>query len=79
MTGDRDSAARPAPPDSGGSYSALRLMAAVLPLGERVFRKRFFLTLGLLVSAALLNAVVPIFFAAAVDAFSGDPTWALAQ
>ena len=53
-------------------------MAAVLPLGERVFRKRFFLTLGLLVSAALLNAVVPIFFAAAVDAFSGDPTWALA-
>lgn len=63
------------------SYSALRLMIAVLPMGESRFRNRFMLTLGLLLSAALLNAIVPNFFAAAVDAFSGDPgvsSWAIA-
>ena len=63
------------------SYSALRLMIAVLPMGENRFRNRFMLTLGLLLAAALLNAIVPNFFAAAVDAFSGGPgvsTWAIA-
>lgn len=53
-------------------------MIAVLPLGESRFRNRFLLTLGLLTTAALLNAIVPNFFAAAVDAFSGGPAWAIA-
>ncbi|MDA1088880.1 MAG: ABC transporter ATP-binding protein/permease [Proteobacteria bacterium] len=71
------------PPKSsdGESYSALRLMMTVLPWGEGRFRNRFLLTLGLLTTAAALNAIVPNFFAAAVDAFSGGPgipTWAVA-
>ena len=73
--------AKPSNPQGGESYSALRLMMAVLPWAESKFRNRFFLTLGLLLSAALLNATVPNFFAAAVDAFSGDPgisAWAIA-
>ena len=56
----------------------LGLMAAVLPMDERRFRNRFALTLGLLVTAALLNAVVPNFFAAAVDQYSGASSWTLA-
>jgi ATP-binding cassette subfamily B protein len=73
--------AKPSNPQGGESYSAMRLMMTVLPWGESRFRNRFFLTLGLLLAAALLNATVPNFFAAAVDAFSGDPgisAWAIA-
>ena len=65
-------------PRSGASYSALRLLRTVLPWGESTFRNRFFLTLVLLLAAALLNATVPNFFAAAVDAFSGGPALAVA-
>jgi ATP-binding cassette subfamily B protein len=65
-------------PRSGASYSALRLLRTVLPWGESTFRNRFFLTLVLLLAAALLNATVPNFFAAAVDVFSGGPAWAVA-
>ena len=65
-------------PRSGASYSALRLLGTVLPWGESTFRNRFFLTLVLLLAAALLNATVPNFFAAAVDVFSGGPAWAVA-
>lgn len=78
MSGGRESAKQSAPPEPSEKYSALRLMAAVLPLSESLFRNRFFLTMGLLIAAAFLNAVVPNFFAAAVDAFFGDPTWAVA-
>jgi ATP-binding cassette subfamily B protein len=74
---DNDSA-KPSAPSVGESYSALRLMMTVLPFGERRFRNRFILTLCLLLAAALLNAIVPNFFAAAVDAFSGGPAWAIA-
>ena len=45
---------------------------------DSTFRNRFFLTLVLLLAAALLNATVPNFFAAAVDVFSGGPAWAVA-
>ena len=65
-------------PRSGASYSALRLLRTVLPWGESTFRNRFFLTLVLLLAAALLNATVLNFFAAAVDVFSGGPAWAVA-
>jgi hypothetical protein len=70
--------AKPSDPRGGESYSALRLMMTVLPWGESRFRNRFLMTLGLLTTAALLNAIVPNFFAAAVDAFSGGPAWAVA-
>ena len=61
------------PASSGGdeSYSALRLMMTVLPWNQRRFRNRFLLTMGMLLAAALINAIVPNFFAAAVDAFTG--------
>jgi ATP-binding cassette subfamily B protein len=78
MPGDQGSAKRSTSAERGESYSALRLMAAVLPLNQSQFRNRFLLTLVLLMSAALLNAIVPNFFAAAVDAISGETTWALA-
>ena len=78
MPDERKSAKRPAPRGGGGSYSPFRLMASVLPLDQGRFRKRFLFTLGLLTSAALLNAIVPNFFAAAVDVFSGGPAWAVA-
>lgn len=78
MPGDHGGAKRSAAAERGESYSALRLMIAVLPLNQSQFRNRFLLTLALLMSAALLNAIVPNFFAAAVDAISGETTWALA-
>jgi ATP-binding cassette subfamily B protein len=48
------------------------LMQLLWPRGERAFRARFALTIGLLAGAALLNALVPLLFAAAIDQLSVD-------
>src|SRR5919106_225839 len=49
-----------------------RLLQLLWPRGEPGFRLRFALTIGLLAGAALLNALVPLLFAAAVDHLSVD-------
>jgi ATP-binding cassette, subfamily B, heavy metal transporter len=50
----------------------LRLLQLLWPRDERGFRIRFALTIGLLAGAALLNALVPLLFAEAVDHLSAD-------
>ncbi len=62
---------------AGRTGRAIGLIFAVLPMSEKGFRLRFFVTLGLMTMAALLNAIVPNFFAAAVDGFSGTNPWAV--
>jgi ABC-type transport system involved in Fe-S cluster assembly fused permease/ATPase subunit len=50
----------------------LRLLRLLWPRDEPGFRVRFGLTMGLLAGAALLNALVPLLFAEAVDHLSVD-------
>jgi len=61
----------PARPGTWDTRRALTLTFKALPLAEAPFRVRFFLTLTLMTLAALLNAAVPNFFAAAIDAIAG--------
>jgi ABC-type transport system involved in Fe-S cluster assembly fused permease/ATPase subunit len=49
-----------------------RLLRVLWPRDEAGFRLRFALTLGLLAGAALVNALVPLLFAAAVDHLNVD-------
>jgi ATP-binding cassette subfamily B protein len=49
-----------------------RLVALLWPRDAREFRWRFGLTIVLLAAAALLNALVPLLFAAAVDHFTAS-------
>jgi ATP-binding cassette subfamily B protein len=55
--------------DRGGFVRLLRLL---WPQDEPGFRVRLGATVGLLAGAALLNAAVPMLFAAAIDHLSGD-------
>jgi ABC-type transport system involved in Fe-S cluster assembly fused permease/ATPase subunit len=67
-----DTAPAPTPshePDD--ARRAFKLVFSILPMDETAFRLRFAVTLGLMLLAAVLNALVPNFFSAAVDAFSG--------
>jgi ATP-binding cassette, subfamily B, heavy metal transporter len=57
--------------DHGAAFR--RLLALVWPRGEPWFRLRLGLTVGLLAGAALVNAVVPLLFAQAVDRFAMAP------
>ena len=50
----------------------LRLLRLLWPRDEPGFRVRFGLTIGLLAGAALVNALVPLLFAAAIDHLSVD-------
>jgi ATP-binding cassette subfamily B protein len=49
-----------------------RLLRVLWPGDEPGFRVRFGLTMGLLAGAALVNALVPLLFAAAIDHLSVD-------
>ena len=53
-------------------YALFRLLRLLWPQDEPGFRIRFGLTMGLLAGAALVNAVVPLLFAAAVDRLDAD-------
>ena len=53
-------------------YALLRLLRVLWPRDEPGFRIRFGLTMGLLAGAALVNALVPLLFAAAVDHLDAD-------
>jgi hypothetical protein len=55
-----------------------RLLGLVWPGDDRGLRRRLVLTVGLLVGAALLNALVPLLFARAVDRFVAAPDAVLA-
>jgi len=57
---------------------AMRLAFKALPMAGSAFRVRFFLTLAIMTLAAMMNAAVPNFFAAAVDAIAGVNPWAVA-
>jgi ATP-binding cassette, subfamily B, heavy metal transporter len=50
----------------------VRLLHLLWPRGEPGFRLRLAVTIALLAGAALLNAVVPLLFAAAIDHLSAD-------
>ncbi len=56
----------------------MRLAFKALPMAGSAFRVRFFLTLAIMTLAAMMNAAVPNFFAAAVDAIAGVNPWAVA-
>jgi ATP-binding cassette, subfamily B, heavy metal transporter len=53
-------------------HALLRLLRLLWPRDEAGFRMRFGLTMGLLAGAALVNALVPLLFAAAVDQLDAD-------
>jgi ATP-binding cassette subfamily B protein len=65
----RASAAGPSGIDRHTVRGLLQLM---WPRDERAFRVRFALTILLLAGAALLNALVPLLFAASIDQLSAD-------
>ncbi|NQV99011.1 MAG: ABC transporter ATP-binding protein/permease [Rhodospirillales bacterium] len=77
MTETKPPARNPARPRPERSWPTMALVFAALPMAEPAFRRRFVFTLALMTVAALLNALVPNLFAAAVDAFSGVNPWAL--
>ena len=71
MARDLDALKRPQSQATYDRAAARRLIALLWPRGEPAFRRRFGLTIALMAGAAMLNAIVPLLFAAAVDGFSG--------
>jgi ATP-binding cassette, subfamily B, heavy metal transporter len=51
-----------------------RLKSIVWPAGDPAIRRRLVVTVALLLGAALLNALVPLLFARAVDHFAATGT-----
>ena len=71
MARDLDALKRPQSQATYDRAAARRLIALLWPRDEPAFRRRFGLTIALMAGAAMLNAIVPLLFAAAVDGFSG--------
>lgn len=63
-----------APPQPQDWRSLRRLLPFLWPTGDRALKARLVISIGLLVLTALLNALVPILFARAVDRLGAPPT-----
>ncbi len=64
MARDLDALKRPQSQATYDRAAARRLIALLWPRDEPAFRRRFGLTIALMAGAAMLNAIVPLLFAA---------------